>query len=356
MNTSLLQTLRGDAIRFLRTRQSPGKPFGHFNQCAHAYADDELSALSVALELYAILGVEVPDSDVAYCLERLNGMQHPETGLLVDPSWKGRLNDDGQYMLHEGDSFFTRSAICALKAWDQHLALPIRYLEDLDTDTLAKRIIWGSGGHHRYSLGDLAVTLEHNVQLNIPGAKELQDAFLDQVKAKQDPDFGLWIREDPAYALTPSINFTFHTIKFTYNTRDLPLSHAERAIDSCLAACRDERYYSWDTGYACNDLDLALVLYSASRDTDYRQEEIGDWARERLPLILDIQKPDGGFSFHHDRAMERHCHLSVSPGEPEADLWGTLMYLGTVHMMTAMGYPGLGIPWNTSQVHKVRHA
>jgi hypothetical protein len=198
------------------------------------------------------------------------------------------------------------------------------------------------------------VLLKHNRSLGVSGAAELHDSFLEAVAAKQDPATGLWINGDPADALTPSINYTFHTIKFTYNARGLPLPHAERIIDSCLAACRDDRFYSLDTGYACNDLDLALVLYSAAFDTDYRRDDIRDWARERLPLILDIQKPDGGFSFYHDRAMDRHCHLAVSPGEAEADLWGTLMYLGCIRMMVCLGYPGLQVPWGISQVHAAR--
>jgi hypothetical protein len=132
-----------------------------------------------------------------------------------------------------------------------------------------------------------------------------------------------------------------------------PLPRPERIVDSCLAACRDERFYSWKTGYACNDLDLAHVLYSALRYTDHRREESEEWARERLPMILSVQKSDGGFSFYHDRAMDKHYLLEVSPAVPESDLWGTLMYMGTIHMMTRIGYPELTVPWTTSEVHKV---
>jgi hypothetical protein len=132
-----------------------------------------------------------------------------------------------------------------------------------------------------------------------------------------------------------------------------PLPRPDRIVDCCLAACRDERFYSWKTGYACNDLDLAHVLYSALRYTDHRREEAAEWTRERLPMILSVQKPDGGFSFYHDRAMDKHYLLEVSPAVPESDLWGTLMYMGTIHMMTRIGYPELTIPWSTSEVHKV---
>ena len=71
-------------------------------------------------------------------------------------------------------------------------------------------------------------------------------------------------------------------------------------------------------------------------------------------MILDIHKPDGGFSFFHDRAMDRHCHLAISSGDAEGDLWGTLMYLGTIKLMVKMGYPELDVPWGFSKVHHVR--
>jgi hypothetical protein len=206
------------------------------------------------------------------------------------------------------------------------------------------------------------VLLEHNARVGVPGAASTRDEFLAAARAMQDTETGLWLgdhagapgrTEAEIGPLTPHINRTFHVIKFLYNTRNLPVPHAERMIDSCLAARDDVRFYSWETGFACNDLDLALVLYSASRWTDHRRQEIRDWARERLPLILAVQKPDGGFSFEHERAMQTHLRLRISPGVAEGDLWGTLMYLGTVKMMVHLGYPEVTVPWGFSTVHAV---
>jgi len=354
MKQDTLQKLKEDAVRFVITRETPGKPLGHFNQCQHAVVKDELSALSVALELRKLLGLPFTASETSYIHQRMIGMQNPDTGLLADPSWKGRLREDGMQTLTDGDSFFTRCGICALWAWGLELPGPIAEYLDVKPEDLTARIAWGRGGHHPFSLGDLAVLLQHNLKLGSPGAEELHRAFLRAVTDKQDSVTGLWMNGHPGEALTPSINHSFHTVKFTFNLQNQPLPFAEQAIDSCLTACRDDRFYSWENGFACNDLDLALMFYTASFDTNYRRQDIQDWARERLPLILEVQKPDGGFSFYHERAMAQHGFITVSSGEAEGDLWGTLMYLGTIRMMVRLGYPELDVPWGISRVHHVR--
>ncbi len=354
MNATLLHMLARDATRFLLTRQTSGKPFGHFNQCEHAVVDDEVSALTVGLELWRMLNLPLSKGDLRYTRQRLQNMQCPETGLLIDTSWNGRVRPEGAPMLVSGDSFFTRCAVCALSAWGMQLLHPVAYLQALTPAQFIPCLYWGRGGHAPFSLGDVAVLLHHNLERDVPGAECLYRSFLEAVRDKQDPSTGLWLTGNSAEALTPSINFTFHTILYSFNHRGLPLPLATRLLDSCLTACRDERHYGWDTGYACNDLDLALVLYSASFQSGYRTEEIREWARERLPMMLDVQKPDGGFSFYHERAMDRHCHIEVSSSEPEGDVWGTLMYLGTIGMMVRMGYPDLDVPWGFSKVHRIR--
>jgi hypothetical protein len=356
MNSQILDQLVTDVSAFLQTRRTPGMPFGHFNQCVHAFAADELSALCGDLEIWKMLGLPLTDTDLDHAVSRFAQSQHPETGLIIDPTWEGRLNPEGSEMLIYGDSFFTRSAVCALRAWGRRFPRPVTYISEIAASDLPDRILWNRGGHHRYSIGDFAVLLLHNKESGVPGAEELYQKLVEATESKQDPATGLWLWGDPKASLTPSINLTFHTIKFTFNVLNRPLPHPERIVDSCLAASRDERYYSWETGYACNDLDLAHVLYSALHYTDHRREESAEWARERLPMILSIQKPDGGFSFFHERAMDKHYLLDVSPSKPEGDLWGTLMYMGTLYMMVRIGYPELPLPWRTSEVHKVPHA
>ncbi|GEM_PF-2611939 len=355
MTSTELERLRQDAIRFLLSCRSAGTAFGQFKLCAHAYAEAELSATNVALELWRMLDLPLSAGDRRLAIQQLQQGQHPESGLMLDPSWEARLKDPASTRMHVvGDSFFTRCAACALWAWDAALPFPVAYLADMPVDELPTAIRWGRGGHDPFSTGDLGVLLYHNERLQVPGASALRRVFLSELAAQQDVRTGLWLNGNPEEALTPSINFSFHSITYSYNQCGLPLPRAEQIIDSCLQACRDERFYSWEHGYACNDLDLALMFYSASLNCSHRQEEVMDWARERLPMILAVQKPDGGFSFYHERAMDQHAQVAISPGEAESDLWGTLMYLGCIRMMSLLAYPELQVPWGVARVHLLR--
>ena len=212
MNQQTLNTLHQDSIRFVQDRQTHGTPFGHFNHCQHAFAKDELSALTVGLELWKMLGIPLSDTDLTYTHQPMQDMQSAETGLMIDPSWEGRLRPEGDSMLVSGDTFFTRCTICALWAWDRQLIHPVAYLQALNPSQLLPCIYWGRGGHAHFTLWDLAVLLTHNQHIAAPGADQLFHSFLKAVEAKQDPATGLWLNGDPAEALTPSINCSFHTV------------------------------------------------------------------------------------------------------------------------------------------------
>jgi len=355
-----LGELCGRVSDFLRKRQVQGKPFGHFNLCEHAYAPDEVSAAAVGLELWKMLRLPCSGEEKEEARAYLQSFQR-ENGLIWDPSWKERAPVDCRALQEDGDSFFTRSVVAALSAWGMNLEKPIRYLEKEPPPSLLDKVEYARGGHHPFAIGDLAVLLEHQVALKVAGAEELQQSFIAAARGRQDEDSGLWVepieergrihQEDEDW--THHINRSFHVIKFTYNHVSEPLPYAERMIDTCLKARNDEKFYSWETGYACNELDLAHVLYSASYWTDHRREEVSQWARERLPMILAIQKKDGGFSFYHEGAQDRHFMLEISPGRDEGDLWGTLMCLGAIRMMAELAYEGIKVPWDFSIVHCV---
>jgi hypothetical protein len=354
MKPETLQHIHSEAVRFVKSRQSPGMPFGNFNQCRNAFAVSDFSARCTGLELWKALDLPFQKDALEEAFRSLRAFQDQYSGLVCIPEWIQQETYRSFMHTWNGDSFFTRSAVCTLNAWETDpLDHPVAYLRRLKPAEIPQSVHWERGGHHPFSIGDIVVLIRHNQRLGIPSASRQLEVFLKEIEKRQDPETGLWLADDTKSSLTPSINLTFHTIKFSYNADRRPLPYEERIIDSCLHACRDREQYGWKTGYACNDLDLALVLYSALRHTDYRREEAAEWARDTLPMILDIQKPDGGFSFYHEKAMDRHFLLKVSPGHKEGDLWGTLMYLGTIWMMTRIAYPELPIPWNPSEVHRI---
>lgn len=346
--------IRKGAIQFLRSRRScPDTPV-LFSHCAHGYAEYEVNATHGALELWKVLGLPMVGKTLDAFVAYYNSLQREGDGLLEDPGWKSRLLKPAIY--DEGLVFFTRGGIAALKAWGKGLERPITYPLGLSTKQMLERMKWEQGAADPFFFGNLGVILMHNATLGVKGAKGQWESYLRLARELQDEESGLWIQPRGSRTRwTPHINRTFHIIKFIYNLQNRPIPRADRIIDTCLLAKDDQDYYSWEKGFACNDLDLALVLYSASRWTSHRRSEVARWARERLPMLLSVQKSDGGFSFYHDKAMDEHLMLRISPSKAESDMWGTLMYMGAINMMVAMGYPRIDRPWGFSVVHAVPH-
>ncbi|MCG2784166.1 MAG: acyltransferase [Anaerolineae bacterium] len=351
--TSILARIKNDVADFLQQRQTKEQPFGHFQASEHAYEIDELDAATAGIELWLMLELPLNEHQRQEAIQHLKSYQNAETGLVVDQTWQERQIYSNPDKLSNGDTFFTMTVIEALTALEAHLDYPVRYLETLLPDKLIAKTQLMYSALHEYSIGDYAVLVEHNRRLGIQHSSEQQNAIFELLKNAQDPLSGLWPKGNVLPPYTPAINRAFHFLRGTWNLTNVPYELPNRMIDTCLEAARDPEYYGWDKGEACNDLDLALVLYSASRWSTYRKEEVGQWAAEQLPQLLRVQKADGGFSYHHKKAMYKHNNISISPGLAEGDIWGTLMYMGAIKMTVELAYPGISVPWKFSRVHRV---
>lgn len=354
MDAAALSRIRNDVAAWLETRRVSGAPFGAFTLCSHAHATGgELNASTGALELSVMLDLLLSSEERQSAVQYLKGFQNRETGLVTDPSWAGRELRPDRRVKDGGDTFFTMTASAALRALGASFDYPVQYLAAMSTDELVARVRMDTGAHNPLAVGDLGELLYLNRELGVPGSGEQWDALMEHIARTQDPATGLWPSGGTSRPYTPHINRSFHVMRTTWNLIKRPYPKADRIIEACLEASRDTAFYDWEHGYACNDLDLAHMFYSASRWTDYRFGEVSEWARSRLPMILSVQKDDGGFSFYHEAAMRDHAGIAMSPGEHESDTWGTLMYMGTIIMMVELGYPGLEVPWGYSRVHCV---
>jgi hypothetical protein len=347
--------VRDGLVRWLRCRQvDAGGKFGRFSLCAHALAEFELNAATTGIELWAMLGLELTEQDRAEAVEHLRGYQ-TSTGLVVDPSWRPRHQTAPIERLDRGDPFFTMTTYWALRSLGSGLARPVAELAGRSGAELMARLRPLSGAHGAFAIGDWAALVESNRSLGVPGADEQGEALRTGIGRLQDPVTGLW---EPGGGevkppFTPAVNLAFHVLRSIHNVARIRPPHIDRMIDTCLAAADDVTHYGWGRGLACNDLDLALVLHTASCWSPHRRGEVAVWARERLPLILALHKQDGGFSFHHTHAMTEHGGYAMSPGAVESDGWGSLMYANTIKMMVELGYEGVTAPWRFGSVHHV---
>lgn len=346
-----LGEIRDGVISWLSRRRI--KNGAGFNFCENALAPVEVNATTCGVELWMMLGLPLSAAERKSWVEHLQSFQNLHTGLVLDPSWQGRQANPNPSQLLEGDTFFTMTGAAALEALGAGFRHPIDYLAKLDAGTLAQRTDLLCGAHNPYGVADYGRLILENRRLGVAGADEQWHWLSRFLHEHQDRASGLWPLGRVTKPLTPFINLSFHLLRSAWNLTNEPYSFPERMIDSCLAACEDDRFYGWENGYACNDLDLAVVAYSASRWTNHRAEELRQWAIRNLPLILSVRKRDGGFSFYHERAMEAHGGIRMSDGGCESDAWGTLMYLGTIKMMAALAWPGVSVPWGFSRVHPI---
>lgn len=335
---------------WLKDRRAPGND--GFTLCASGQESPELNATTGGIELWTLLDLPLSDRERTGWVERLRRYQNPQTGLVIDPTWVGRQQRENPAQVTIGDSFFTMTACAALEALGSRFLHPVAYLAKLSAVELSARTQIAIGACDPYSIGDYGRLVRMNATLGVPNADEQWERINADLLSSQDPETGLWT-VDPDRPLTPAINLGFHLVRSSWNLDNRPCERPEAIIDSCLTACRDERYYGWTTGFACNDLDLALMFHTASTWTNHRSNEVQQWGRERLPMLLAVQKPDGGFSFHHSRAMQSHGGIYMSGGGEISDMWGTLMYLGAIKMTAELAYPGLQAPWKFSRVHAV---
>ena len=319
---------------------------------ASSLLQSELNATTVGVELWAMLRLPLSDEERRDWLAHLCGYQIERTGLVADDTWRGRQLTPDAAQVDDGDTFFTMTTTAAVESLGGRLPFPVRYLADLSPDELLDRIDWEWVAHARWGVGDLAPLVRHNRELGVAGADDQWSSISRMLVEAQDPT-GFWPAGSIAGPPTPHINRTFHVLRSTWNVEGRAVSHAARLIDACLAASRDQDHYGWESGYACNDLDLAHVAFSAASWDEHRRDELAEWARAALPQILAVEKPGGGFSFHHETAMTTHAGITMTTGTAEADMWGTLMYLGAIKMMVGLGWRDIEVPWGFSTVHAI---
>jgi hypothetical protein len=348
-----LERLRREVGDWVMAQRTPGQTFGHFSLCRHSLVPSELNAGTGAIELWVMLGLPLEDRERLEAIDYIRSHQNRQTGLVSDSSWANRQLAQNKDQLLKGDTFFTMTAASTLKALGSHFRHPIAYLADLSPEQLIMSTKLIVGSHQPFSIGDYGTLIFTNRMLRVPNAESQWKAVGDQLERWQDATTGLWGNGPIRPPYTPYVNLAFHLLRTTWNVERRAYPYADRIVDTCLAAANDEAYYDWTRGFACNDLDLAVMLYSAAQWTDHRKEEVVRWARCRLPMLLRVQQADSGFSFYHTKAMTEHGGLRMSPGYSEGDMWGTLMYMGTIKMMVELGYPDIRVPWSFSQVHAV---
>jgi hypothetical protein len=348
---AVLHRVREGAVRFVSSMRVIDLPFGRFRLCHHAHVPHELDAATAGIELWMMLSLPIQGEEREEAIAYLKAFQNPQTGLVYDSAWEGRDEKKELRTWENGDTFFTSTTIEALRALRAHFDHPVRYLINISPNELISKTVLKRSAQNPFTIGDYSVLISHNLRLSVRGPASQWRALLTLLKWNQDSATGFWPRGQVSPPYTPAINRAFHFVRSTWNLVDYPYHYPEAMINSCLHAIHHSDYYKQFD--ACDDLDLAHILYGATCWSDHRLAEIRAWAVQRLAKMVETQREDGGFSYKPKRAMFVHNKISMSPGELEGDLWGTLMYMGAIKMMAEIAFPEIAAPWRFSHIHRV---
>ena len=122
-----------------------------------------------------------------------------------------------------------------------------------------------------------------------------------------------------------------------YSLLNRPIEHPEALIDFSL------RSLNADDG--CHNVDILFVLYYCHKYSDYRSKDIQEFCKQRLTIIEQFRKPDGGFSFYRDRSQTAIYGVSITKGLKESDIHGTLLFLWSLKMIADIIGFSDEVPW-----------
>jgi hypothetical protein len=109
-------------------------------------------------------------------------------------------------------------------------------------------------------------------------------------------------------------------------------SHPEALIDYCLA--------SIDEGNACNIVDVTYVLHQCHQVTDYRRDDLCDFAERQDRVISRHRREDGAYSFFPKHAGTHYYGARMSRGLVESDIHGTHLLLWAQRLLAGLLHPG----------------
>lgn len=141
----------------------------------------------------------------------------------------------------------------------------------------------------------------------------------------QDPATGFWGTDrgaDPLPAMCGAYYLMCRCDKF-----NIPMRRSETIVESTIHLMNTREELRCRKSSGCTHTDSLNLLYHHLQWHDTLGEEIkAVW--ERIgPDLMAHAKPDRGFSFYVDRALDYHNSIAVTAGGyPESDMLGTRMY------------------------------
>jgi len=131
---------------------------------------------------------------------------------------------------------------------------------------------------------------------------------------------GAWFQNGTSPSAAEQVSGAMKIITGYVAAERSPIGKEKELIDLCLALTIKSD--------ACNNFNLVLVLYYASRNTDYRRSDIYQFCLNTISRYKSHYWPEAkGFSFFVGRSNQRYYGAKLTRGLPEPDIHGTHLYL-----------------------------
>lgn len=312
--TAILDRCFGDDGLF---RDTPGAPPTVRAQC------DAIEIADLLLE------TAPPQLDFHDQVERLQGWQDPETGMV------GPLNPDGSQrppepgLFDPGADYHVLCVGYALDLLGARFPHPIRVVADAEPQEilfgLRSRPWWTDTWASGHWVDVLATAMYRNQELGEPGRPGAVETLFGWLLANADPNTGMWGSPRPDDGLLQVVNGFYRASRGSFAQFGLPVPYPERVIDTVLRHARDGRVTRPERQNACNILDIAHPLW-LTRHTGYRHEEVDALARTLLRDALGHWTEGLGFGFrapHRDAAGDQ----ATVPGLQGTEMWLAIVWL-----------------------------
>ena len=273
----------------------------------------------------------------------LQNFQDPKTGLVPEHiPGDASLNPPPAMEVRYADRYNTMIVNYALECLGSHLSHPVANAEALDAALLVETLdslhwrdaAWGAG----HWVDCYASSLYPNRKYFGLGLQiEVLFSWLDR---NCDGETGLWGKWRPADRWLQPVNGFYRLTRGTYAQFGIPLPHAVRALDSILAHCTDQEFFSPGKGDACNVLDVVHPIWLCAKQGIHRREDATHWIRVRVPGILDQWVDGRGMAF--DPAC---ADMNGQPGLQGTEMWLSIIYLMADYLglSSYLGYRPRGV-------------
>lgn len=301
--------------------------------------------LNDAIEIAGAFGQAPPIASRGELVARVQLLQDPTTGLFADPA-VGPPTEPLKPSHREWDMYGILSCGYALEVLGAGPAHPIHAVElcsSDDLEALLDRLDWGLLAWPSGSWVDAFGTAVY-LNRRHHGSTRTHPLLWGWLAIHNHRQSGMWgtyleSSDGGDFRWLMAVNGYYRMTRGTYAQFGLELPHAEAAIDTVLAHCRDNDWFSTRERNACNVLDVVHPLWLLGQQTNHRRAEI----RAGAARVLDEAMGD----------WVEGCGMPWQVGRDMPGLQGTEMWLAIIYLAADLLGESHGLSWRPRGVHRL---